>query len=242
MSDQPSFYIVDNERYPRVTAVLDRRSKPWIDAWRMRIGDEEANKISNHSRHIGTLVHQTIDEVHAGRYKDKDWRIPVEIQDIILNYIEWFKTNVKEVIHSEQTVVSRKYRYGGTIDALLLMYGESLPVLTDYKTSKSPSPEWPLQLSAYKQATEETLGIEIGKRQIVQLKKTPPYKIKVYEYPDHGTDFERWLNALQAWRDWETDQFEMALVEHWENSTGPYEPREPTEEELEEILTSLGVS
>ena len=47
----------EGDEFPSVTTVLGYRSKEAILAWRKRVGEEEANRISRHAAGRGTKVH-----------------------------------------------------------------------------------------------------------------------------------------------------------------------------------------
>ena len=53
--------------YPSVTTVLSILSEDAIAAWRKRVGEEEANKISHRASTRGTAVHSIIE-----KYLDND--------------------------------------------------------------------------------------------------------------------------------------------------------------------------
>ena len=51
-------YVTPNgHTYPSITSVLGSQPKPSLDAWRERVGDEEADRIMKESAKLGTAVH-----------------------------------------------------------------------------------------------------------------------------------------------------------------------------------------
>ena len=58
----------DGSTFPSVTTVLSILSEDSIRAWRARVGEEEANKISTRAAGRGTLVHSIIE----GYLKNED--------------------------------------------------------------------------------------------------------------------------------------------------------------------------
>ena len=56
-------------RYPSITTVLSILSEDGIRAWRQRVGDEEANRISSRAANRGTAVH-TITERYINNEVD----------------------------------------------------------------------------------------------------------------------------------------------------------------------------
>ena len=47
--------------YPSVTTILSHKSKPYIDAWKKKIGEAEANKISSRAAKRGTSMHKLVE-------------------------------------------------------------------------------------------------------------------------------------------------------------------------------------
>ena len=47
--------------YPSVTTILSHKSKPFIQAWRKRIGEKEADKISSRAARRGTNIHKLVE-------------------------------------------------------------------------------------------------------------------------------------------------------------------------------------
>ena len=51
-------YVTENgDRYPSITTVLGYKIKPAIKAWRKKVGEQTANKISRQSSVRGTKIH-----------------------------------------------------------------------------------------------------------------------------------------------------------------------------------------
>ena len=55
------YFAPDGTSYPSVTTILSILSEDSIRAWRSRVGEEEANKISTRAAGRGTLVHSIIE-------------------------------------------------------------------------------------------------------------------------------------------------------------------------------------
>jgi hypothetical protein len=58
----------DGNRYYSVTTVLSILNKAAIMAWRKRVGNEEANRISSQAATRGTKVHDMIEKYIVGEY------------------------------------------------------------------------------------------------------------------------------------------------------------------------------
>jgi hypothetical protein len=68
------------------------------------------------------------------------------------NYLRWEATTKMQIVEQEIPLVSAKYKFGGTPDAI--MVGEEL-ALGDWKTSNKIYPDMLIQLAAYKVLWEE---------------------------------------------------------------------------------------
>ncbi|MBW2562076.1 MAG: hypothetical protein JRE40_14655 [Deltaproteobacteria bacterium] len=71
------------------------------------------------------------------------------------SYLAWRDTTALDIIAQEMHLVSSRYRYGGTPDAIGLVDDEDGLCLLDWKTSKDIYPEYLIQCIAYKQLWEE---------------------------------------------------------------------------------------
>ena len=61
--DGKRLYVAPNgEKYPSVTTVLSDYKKDAIVAWRKRVGNEQANKISTQASRRGTKVHKLCED------------------------------------------------------------------------------------------------------------------------------------------------------------------------------------
>lgn len=85
-------------------------------------------------------------------------------------FVAWEQKNILLWILSEARVCDTGKEYAGTLDALALMKDNTSAII-DAKFSSHISPEYALQLAAYK-ATFENYGIVIDKRIIIRLPKT----------------------------------------------------------------------
>ncbi len=143
---------VNGAWYPRVTKILEIKSKPALQAFFKEVGSfAAAEDIKNKSAEEGTLIHATIQGVLSGR--------PTEIPDsvkasvlAVLKFNEQKKMNLHEGF-IERPVWSARHRYSGTVDALATIDGK-FGVL-DIKTSTGFYPEYNLQTSAYVSALQE---------------------------------------------------------------------------------------
>lgn len=138
--------------YPRVTKILDVKSKPALEIFMREAGSfEAAEDIKNKSAEEGSLVHEVVQKVATGQPVE----IPKEIAPCVTAYQE-FASQRGIFMHPdfiERAVISHKNRYTGTVDALAEIDGK-FGVL-DIKTATGFYREYNLQTAAYVLALQE---------------------------------------------------------------------------------------
>ena len=178
-------YVIDEERiYPSVTTILGKfDDKSGLDAWRKRVGEEEADRISKFSANRGTVMHQmcevylmtegnSLEKLKTTQrliipfceqegYTDKEYEVGRKLFYNFYNSGSFDR--IKEIVSIEETLHSDKMGgYAGRVDAIILDQNDKLIIL-DFKTSKKPKKsEWITsykhQISAYYIAYWEMTG------------------------------------------------------------------------------------
>lgn len=110
--------IIDGKRFPSVTEIVGILDKPFLAFWRGKIGNAEADRISKESTARGRNVHELID------YYFISGQVPTcgvseEERKLFDAWWKWFSDKKYKAIASEKKVISKKYKYGGTFDAIL---------------------------------------------------------------------------------------------------------------------------
>ena len=157
-------YLVDNIKVPSVTTILSAtKDKRFLDNWRRKVGDAEADRIMKQASTIGTEMHQVL-EYHLtgqGYYNAmEEGSKPRMMAKTILNNIK-----IDEVWGNE---ISLEYenKFAGTADLSCVAYGK--PSIVDWKQSNRPKKEewvedYKYQLGAYYLAHTKNYGpIEQG--------------------------------------------------------------------------------
>ena len=154
---------------PSVTTIMGSMAdKSGLDAWKQRVGEEEANRISQLSMNRGTIMHRLI-ELYKPKegtpVEKKEWLEDIapkdeeilEITDLEngqLYYNEawkmfdkfWYNNSrffgkVKKVLDSERFLWTVKGGgYAGTLDNVSEMIDDSVKII-DYKNSRKPKKE-----------------------------------------------------------------------------------------------------
>ena len=150
----------DGQKYPSITTVLGVLSKAGIAAWRARVGDEEANKISHRASTRGTAVHDLVE-----KYLDNE-ELPEVLPHITasLSNLKPSLSRIGRIFAQESPLYSKHLGVAGRVDCV----GEydGVPSIIDFKTSKKiKKKEWIssyfMQAAAYAIMWEERTGMPI---------------------------------------------------------------------------------
>jgi hypothetical protein len=153
-------YSINEKEYPSITTMLSKTAdKTYLEEWRKRIGDEEADKISKAACARGTSMHNLIENHFKGLYLDE-----TEIGFSLYQQLIPFLENIKP-IGIEVPLYSNNLKIAGRTD--LIGYNkENELCIYDWKTSKrqktkSQINDYILQSIFYAIAAYECIGISI---------------------------------------------------------------------------------
>lgn len=197
---EPRFYQIDGRQLPRVSTVLATISNPGIVAWKLRVGLDEAARISKTATDYGTRLHRALEVAWGGG----DEPTPPDLQAHVDAAAAWAAAYVASVVSLERRVVSLQHGYAGTLDCLAEMREGGLAVI-DFKSSKHHprypmDPNFRLQLAAYRLALAEQDGLIARRRLILQFPSNEPGRFLIHELDNHREDTEAWLNLLAVYR------------------------------------------
>ena len=166
--DSPSgrvYQTPSGKTYPSVTSVLGLLGKAEILAWRARVGEEEANKVSARAARRGTAIHSLCEdyllnkEVIPGPFDLETFKSIVPYLDKINN------------IHCLETKLYSDFlQVAGTVDCIAEYEGK-LSII-DFKTSKRVKTRddihgYFMQTAAYAVMFEERTGIPVGRLVVI---------------------------------------------------------------------------
>lgn len=183
------------EPVPSVTTILDKTSdKTHLIAWRKRVGEAEAQRISTESANWGTKVHDSLEKYALG----EDYVVQGNnlIQHMARNAVELMIKNglsqVDELWGVEVGLIADGL-YAGTSDAIGMFNG--VPSIIDFKTAKKiKKREWIenyfLQGCAYALAHNEMFGSDIRQVAILMVDREGQYADFVIE----GDEFDRYCH------------------------------------------------
>jgi genome maintenance exonuclease 1 len=152
--------------YPSATTVLGVLSRDGIAAWRKRVGEEEANKISSKAATRGTKIH-TLTESYL---KNEDLEEAYTTTKASLLDVEMFKKfkpvldPIGDIHCQELALYSDHLRMAGRVDCIADY--NRLRAVIDFKTSSKPKKKehissYFMQTAAYAIMYEERTGIPV---------------------------------------------------------------------------------
>ncbi len=183
------YYIVDedkNIKYPSVTTILSEMSdKSGLAAWKARVGEAEAERISKFSANRGTFMHSLHENFINSKFIYKEEK-PLQQafiksiaecstltqeerevgKNLFLNFCNNsdFYDRIGSILFQEEPLWSSKGGgYAGRMD-LAINSVEGIPKIIDFKTSKKPKLEkwidnYKMQIAAYSIALHERKGV-----------------------------------------------------------------------------------
>jgi len=157
------YYVTpEGNKYPSITTVLSAYNIKEIMAWRKRVGDEEANKISRQASSRGTRIH-TLCEQYLDN-KELTFKTPLDTETF--NRFKPVLHRINNIYAQEIRMYSDHLRIAGTVDCVAEFDGK-LSII-DFKTSKRLKNEedienYFMQVSGYAVMFEERFGIPVNR-------------------------------------------------------------------------------
>lgn len=150
------YTLSDGTKLPSVTTVLGAMKKEAIMAWRKRVGEEEANKISKKATGRGTNMHLMCEDYLNNK---KPTGMPDAMEMFIS--IKPYLNKINNIHYQEQSLWSKQLGMAGKCDCIAEYEGE-LSVI-DFKTSRKLKTidqieDYFWQTSAYALMYEELVG------------------------------------------------------------------------------------
>ena len=204
-------YEINNYRLPSVTTILGAtKNQDFIKKWKAKVGEQEADRIKNHSSKRGTAMHKFLESYIQGVGYDDLTGIGQEAKPMAKKIIEVGLAPVEEVYGSEVTL-HYPGLYAGSTDLVCLH--NDMESIVDFKQSNRPKrEEWIddyfLQISAYAMAHDYVYGSKI--RQGVIMICTPDLYYQEFKVQD--ADLRSWkhkfLKRLDMYHELQFDEKE----------------------------------
>lgn len=165
---------------PSITTVLSVKNKSGLDAWRKRVGEEEANRVMNQAALRGTAVHQLAEDYVNNESDWKKGAMPANL--FTFNTIKpLLDKHLNNVWIQEAPLYSERLSVAGRVDCIAEWDG--VLSIIDYKTSKRPKKReyvesYFIQEAAYAAMFLERTGVPI--KQIVTVIAVDDNEPQVY--------------------------------------------------------------
>jgi hypothetical protein len=134
-----NLHLIKGKPAPSVNKVTDLIPKPWLEAWKKKVGTVEAEKISKASREKGNDFHELFDQYWKGQVKQSQLEGPR--LRAVTDLAAWATENKIVMQASEPHLESEKHLFHGSPDGVhrkndrahMLDY-KFKPYYPDYKT------------------------------------------------------------------------------------------------------------
>ena len=186
MIDGVRYYKVPNNnelhKFVSITSVISHYNKEKFAAWRKKVGDEEADRITRKATSRGTDTHTLIEQYLKNTDRSSD---VLPISEHLFNVSIPALKRINNIHTLEGSLYSEYFGIAGTVDCIAEFDGE-LSII-DFKTSKKPKPrEWIdgyfVQCCAYACMLHELTGLSIKKFVIIMTCENG--ELEVYEEYD----------------------------------------------------------
>ena len=188
-------YEISNYRLPSVTTILGAtKNQDFIKKWKAKVGEQEADRIKNHSSNRGTCMHKFLEHYVLGTNIVDLTRIGQEARPMADKIIEIGLAPVEEYYGSEVTL-HYPGLYAGSTD--LVCSHNGMETIVDFKQSNRPKREewiedYYMQIAAYAMAHDYVYGSKI--KQGVIMVCTPD--LYYQEFKVEGLALRQWKHKF----------------------------------------------
>ena len=184
----------DGSKTPSVTTILSKtKDMTHLIAWKKRVGEENAKRITTEAAGVGTAMHNNLERFLIGeeRMPGKNL-VHVQANKMAEKIITNALTDVDEIWGIEQALYYPGL-YSGTTDLVGQYKGK--PAIMDFKqTNKPKKKEWVedyyLQLAAYAMAHNEVYGTNINEGHVFMCSRDLQYQ----QFDLQPSEFEHWCS------------------------------------------------
>jgi genome maintenance exonuclease 1 len=151
--------------YPSVTTITKQATEDGIRKWRLRVGEEEANRVSAKASARGTRIHSLCENYLLGNEI-----VPDMFDAEMFGSIKFLLDQIDNIHCLETPLYCDHFEVAGTVDCIAEFQGK-LSVI-DFKTASKPKDRddiyhYFMQCAAYSVAFEERTGIPIGRLVVI---------------------------------------------------------------------------
>jgi len=195
-------YDILGVKLPSVTTILAQtKDQSYITRWKEKVGEQEAERIKNHSSKRGTSMHKFLEKHIQGTGYEDLTEIGVQAKPMAQKIIEIGFTPITEYFGNEVTLYYLGL-FAGATDLVCLH--NNLETIVDFKQANRPKQkdwieDYFLQVSAYAMAHDYLFKSEI--KQAIIMVCTPD--LYYQEFKIQGAEFRnykyKWLKRLDQY-------------------------------------------
>jgi genome maintenance exonuclease 1 len=191
------YKLPDGTKLPSVTTVIGAQKKAAIMAWRKRVGEEEANRVSKKATSRGTNVH-TLCERYLNN--EKLGEVMPDAKSMFLDLVPLLD-RIDNIYYQEQALWSVQLGLAGRVDCIAEFDGV-LSVI-DFKTSKRIKKrddilDYFWQECAYALMLEEMIDIPVHQLVTIMAVEDEPPALFIEKTEDH---IEGLVNAIKFYKE-----------------------------------------
>ena len=191
----------DGRSVPSVTTVLSAtKDMTHLNAWKKRVGEQEAQRIATESANIGTVMHKSLEKHVKGEQRKPGSNLIQQKAHKMANVIiDNGLAGVSEVWGSEVSLYYPEL-YAGTTDLVGVYKGS--PAIMDFKQArKLKKKEWVedyfLQLVAYAEAHNKIFDTQINQGRIFICTQNNQYQ--TFEIDNYEHWVGQWYSKLEQY-------------------------------------------
>lgn len=170
------YQLKDGTRVPGVTTILGRfKEAGGLIHWAWQLGKEgkDYREVRDEAASAGTMAHEAVEAFIRGlpvKFEGPEETV-AKARKSFEAFHEWADRSQLRADKTELPLVSERYRFGGTFDAILV---GGKRAMGDWKTSNSIYPEYLCQVAAYGILWEENFPDEpiTGGYDLIRFDKT----------------------------------------------------------------------
>ena len=188
-------YDIGGFKLPSVTTILaETKDKSYLEAWKQKVGHEEAERIKNLSSKRGTSMHKFIEKHITGVGYDDLTEVGIQAKPMAQKIIEIGLTPVEHYFGCE-VMLHYPGLYAGSTD--LVCEHNGLETIADFKQSNKPKKEewiedYFSQIAAYAMAHDYVYKSQI--RQGIIMVCTPDCYYQEFKFKD--SELREWKHKF----------------------------------------------
>jgi hypothetical protein len=210
-------YNINDGKYklPSVTTILSATQHPEktasLDAWRLKMGEDNATRIVEESAARGTAMHKILEKYILEEGYLDETVVGKQAHNMAIRVIEQGLSNISEYYGTECTLYYPGL-YAGQTD-LVALHKNELAIVDFKQTNKPKRREWIedycIQLAAYAMAHNYVYKTNIAKGVVMMCSKDNYYQ----EFVIEGKEFQKYMHKFLEKVDQYYKQIELLKIE-----------------------------